>query len=439
MATKLGGSRELSWARWVLLPLGFAVACGGLSTSPSVPSKDSAAAASRAEGCKVDGECKDGRVCREGQCVVAISDDDLMKLEQGDLGLASLRAAETAGWCEVASAIGRRCREDAQCPGNSLCFRGACRVPESMPKAERPEGYRPSCTTNDDCKQGRSCTNGACVPGPIGERLRIKVAELSDMATVVAFSTELASAEGQRDPGEVLGDWLLLAHGVAKACEAPIEDTKLAGVARNGQASIPEERIEQALSSTDCRTLGLVHRLNLWPYRKRFVMEVDSGNFSEAEITRRTWLAAVRTLSASCGKRLGHRDQIAAEATIEKLDSIVGLDDPMLIELRTALLGAIKRDDANAVAKYAEAVAQREKTIDARHAAAYEARMAELQKKLAAAKAQGKPRPVAAASKPRETSTAEDINAAVDSANKVLDTTNKTVETIDRVGSLFGW
>jgi hypothetical protein len=244
------------------------------------------------------------------------------------------------------------------------------------------------------------------------------------------------------DPRVALGQWLVLAHDISSSCGHPLSVGDLSAVARAGLASVSEEEVDNAIARRDCRTLALVHQLDLWPYKARLFEEIGARAFSDAEVTRRTWLQTMKRVKKDCRKRLPRRSVIAADASIEKLESIVGLDDTTLIELRTALLEALQRGDADAVSKYAVAVSEREKAIDARHAAAYEARAAELERRLAQARA------AAAAAKPTvavttpgrpNTTTLEDVNSALDTTNKALDTTRKTLDTVDQVRNIFGF
>jgi hypothetical protein len=190
------------------------------------------------------------------------------------------------------------------------------------------------------------------------------------------------AAEGHRHPGPALTEWLVLAARYQALCGLSLEPT--AEPAQYIGASTPIEStvIERAIAETRCAFLAEADAQQAWPYEARIGEEVLLREFNEAEVTRRQWKAAVQEYLRSCEGRLGSRERVRAEATIERLDRMIGLDDPMLMELRSNLMDAMEAGDHEKVLAYARAVAQRETLLDAQGAARHRAKLAALEGEL---------------------------------------------------------
>jgi hypothetical protein len=113
--------------------------------------------------------------------------------------------------------------------------------------------------------------------------------------------------------------------------------------------------------------MSIINDAKMWPYEQRFSREIVARRFRDAEVTRRVWSETITTFSTECAKRLNMRDRIAARTQLDNLEHIIGLDDSLLIDLRSRLLMAMEKGDANAVATLSSAISQREGALDQRH------------------------------------------------------------------------
>jgi hypothetical protein len=368
----------------------------------------------------------------------------------------------------------------------------ACGRPGAMPaQPMQPSVARTGCQTDNDCKGARVCKAGACVSSGMSaailanidagdvsvEALRAAVQNqdchpfsgLEPMLERIAdtrergiFMSKLAShSAGRKEPEKAFGEWLLLVNKRAQLCPG-ISDDQLASVSRNSNASVSEKVVDEAVRNKDCTTLTTINAIDLWPFEHRFVNEVAKRRFQDAEVTRRLWLETLETFEKECNKGLTRRQSTEVSAAADKLRRIVGLDDELLIGLRSKLMTAIADGHADDVQKYLSAVTEREKALDGRNAAMYEAKMRTIKAELAEARAEAKVAAAAAAAQPArpakpaaggtnaggtkaggttagatkpsgaEPSTADQINDAVE-------TTKAAADAVNVARSLFGF
>ncbi len=234
------------------------------------------------------------------------------------------------------------------------------------------------------------------------------------------------------DPGPDLTESLVLVRSYAAACEreweSSLEDYALL------VEPVDESFIDLLLKAPiDCRSLGSVDKLEAWPYKSRFVEEVTSRDFEAAEVTRRVWIDTLEAVEAGCRNGFSRRTAIEFQSRRERLQRIVGLDDPMLIDLRSQMLTAMEGGDAAGVAEYSRAIAQREASLDSANAAVYKAKLDEIERTMdakleAVAKAQ---RP--AADKDPTSASTDVANAA----QNVARTAEAAARTSEAIMSLF--
>lgn len=134
------------------------------------------------EVCYSDHECQQGRVCTNGQCTSADSD------ERGNAGLCQTcesrqDCAEPGALClglnyedsdgPTETICGRACESDQECPGGFTCFEvsgdggdlSQC-VPETGSDNQRScaAGGELECVSASDCALGESCIANSCQP-----------------------------------------------------------------------------------------------------------------------------------------------------------------------------------------------------------------------------------------------------------------------------------
>jgi hypothetical protein len=251
-------------------------------------------------------------------------------------------------------------------PEPAATDRGAAAGPMIRSDAE------PSLATLSRIVNSGSCTRLDAMPGLL--------ARLDDPE----FRTQLGrvAAEGH-DEHEALTVWLVLAHAYQRICNTQEAAQFAASVYIFESAPLPEPVVENALEHKLCGFLSAVDDLQVWPYELRMGQEVLGREFKNAEVTRRLWLNVLDEFSSTCQSTLSRRGRIRIEAQRERLTNIVGLDDPTLIELRSNMLAALEGGDQDKVLAYARAVSEREISLDSRRAAVYEAKLANIEKKLA--------------------------------------------------------
>lgn len=279
------------------------------------------------------------------------------------------------------------------------------------------------------------------------EKMPGMLAKLSDPD----FRVELGEtmAEGRRLPGAALTEWLILATQYQSLCQLYGKDEHNADRYIADSLPIEETVIERSLKQRRCTFLASVDEKQAWPYEVRFGQELLRRDFNEAEITRQLWHSSLEDYLAVCGPALSKRGQIRAETQMRRLERIIGLDDPTLIELRSSMLTALEKGDEKKVLVYAKAVAEREAAIDSRRASDYEAKLASIEQSLRdqtaalaneraavqAAVAQANAQPPAAAA-PAPNMAEKSANVA-ETAENIARTAKATKTTVNIVRSLF--
>jgi len=363
----------------------------------------------------------------------------------------------------------------------------ACGQPKATPaQPMQPSMAGSGCRTDNDCKGARVCKAGACVSSGMSsailanidagdvsvEALRAAVQNqdchpfsgLEPMLERIADTNErsifmgklAAHSAARKEPEKAFGEWLLLVNKRAQLCPG-ISDDQLAAVSKGANASVSEKVVDEAVRTKDCTTLTTINAIDLWPFEHRFVNEVAKRRFQEAEVTRRLWLETLETFEKECHKGLTRRQSTEVNAAADKLRRIVGLDDDLLIGLRSKLMTAIADGNADDVQKYLSAVTEREKALDGRNAAMYEAKMRTIKAELAEARAEAKVAAAAAATQPAKPATpaaggtkpggtkpgatkpggAEPSTA--DQINDAVETTKAAADAVNVARSLFGF
>lgn len=335
-----------------------------------------------------------------------------------------------------------------------------------------PTGTGGGCQTDTECKGGRVCKAGACVSAGMSDsmRARIDAGDLSTEALQAAvqsndchpfpglepllqriadkeergfFMEKLAARSAHKEPAKAFGQWLLLVDRRSSLCPEGVTRDQLVAAADGTDASVTEKEVDEAVRNTDCSTLASINSIDLWPFEQRFVNEVAKRRFQEAEVTRRLWLDTLETFEKECHKRLSRRESTEVNTSADKLRRIVGLDDELLIGLRSQLMTAISEGKADAVQKYLSAVTEREKALDGRNAAMYEAKMRTIKAELAEARADAKAASAVAAAQPANAATTTtSASPGTNAAGQVKDAVEATKTAADAVNvarSLFGF
>ncbi len=190
------------------------------------------------------------------------------------------------------------------------------------------------------------------------------------------------AAEANRRPASALTEWLVLAIEYQELCNLHGAQEHEASQYVASGLPIEEKVFEGAVKGRRCHFLAAANASEAWPYEVRMGQEVLRRDFNEAEITRQLWKAMLEDFLSTCGETLSKRETIRAQAGIRRLDRIVGLDDPTLIELRAKYLDAMEAGDEQKILAFAKVIAERETALDARRAGEYEAKLASIESKL---------------------------------------------------------
>ncbi len=374
---------QASWRKRLLALGHFVLVLGiGCAMPPPAPVTSPAAAASD-EGCKDDKDCKGGRVCEKGACVSpsGMTADVKGRIDDGEVTLDLLRAAVDAEDCYE--------------------FRG---LEHALKQLSDSAGYRTKL-----------------------------MAHLVD------------SDEKAKEPVSAFGEWLLLVERRSQICKSGAAREQLLAVSSDTGAFVDERIVDKAVKETDCAVLSSINGLGLWPFESQFVGEVANRDFTKAEVTRRLWLDTIETFTKECGKRLSRREVIEVDAVSDKLRRIVGLDDELLIGLRSKLMAAMEQGNAEAVRSYLASVTEREKALDSRNSAALEAKMKTIQADFEKARAEAKASATAAATpakgskKPQPAAATQPGAKPAEQIRDAVETTKAAVEAVDVARSLFGF
>jgi hypothetical protein len=91
---------------------------------------------------------------------------------------------------------------------------------------------------------------------------------------------------------------------------------------------------------------------DLLPFNAMFYLALEKEKYDEAEIIRRQWIASLEEIENIYDKEFGEGKDLRVEYQLEKLTSVIGLTDPMLVTLRKELVTALKAkqwDDAQKI------------------------------------------------------------------------------------------
>jgi hypothetical protein len=220
-------------------------------------------------------------------------------------------------------------------------------------------------------------TQGRCVRL---EKMPVTLARLPD----ADFRLELGRkvSDERRSAGAALTEWLLLAAQYQELCNLYGADDHNAIKYVDDGLPLEEAVVERAVARGRCGFLSKVDETQTWPYEVHFGEEILRRDFNEAEITRQLWRSTLEDYLKTCGEALPRRAKIRAETQIRRLDRIIGLDDPTLIDLRSKMLDALESGREQQVLAYARAVAERESALDSRSSADFEAKLASIEKTL---------------------------------------------------------
>jgi hypothetical protein len=101
---------------------------------------------------------------------------------------------------------------------------------------------------------------------------------------------------------------------------------------------------------------------DLLPFKAMFYLSVESENYDKAEIIRRSWIGQLQEIK----EVYVERDIIVPHAVnyhIDKLTSVVGLTDSMLVKLRKELSIALKENNWDDAQKIQNIIALRVKEL----------------------------------------------------------------------------
>lgn len=363
----------------------------------------------------------------------------------------------------------------------ALTSLGACAMPPpgGVPTAGAPAPAEPAeksastaasgCSTNAECKSGRVCIQGECVaPADPATMKRVEggAADLGSLQSLVKTRTCVAApgidevltkaatpkvdvaelrsrmAPADRQHPELIGDWLLTARRYLRTCGADERAELVAKAADQLAAVVAEKTIDDAVRRVDCSSLSIVHDARMWPYEQRFSSEIVARRFGDAEVTRRVWTESLSTFSRECEKRLNTRQRVAVKTQLDNLDRIIGLDDAMLIDLRTKLLAAMEKGDANAIATLSNAISQREGVLDQRHTND-QVKQLEIRTRIAEKKRQAAEEALASAKRGAAATSdgqpADGAQSAAASAQNAVQTAKNVHDTVNIARSLFGF
>jgi hypothetical protein len=115
--------------------------------------------------------------------------------------------------------------------------------------------------------------------------------------------------------------------------------------------------VDHLLREVRCAELEAAGGVQVWPYRDLMAGALENGQFDEAEALRRVWVANIDIYSRACALEALERSR--ADALSRRLDSVVGLTDPILVNLRRNLLAAIDSSNTPEVARLQGVIATR--------------------------------------------------------------------------------
>lgn len=242
---------------------------------------------------------------------------------------------------------------------------------------------------------------------------------------------------GQRSD-HAITEWLALAHEYQQLCGVDVGEGLDADDHVHTAPPIQEAQVETWVKKGRCGVMMGVESLQLWPFGERFAREVKNGDFSSAEVTRALWRETLADYKARCGEKLSRRQEITVDTRITKLDRIIGLDDSILIDLRSKMLAALDKEDTRAILDYSRAITEREIALDSRHADQYEEKLRSIEASVAQIVAsQGESKSGQGGESAKPDKSAETARKAANVA-KTAKSVAETAESTRRVLKTFG-
>lgn len=247
-------------------------------------------------------------------------------------------------------------------------------------------------------------------------------------------------ADGDTVRESALTEWLVLASRYQTNCNHRGPDGQNARDLLVGAPVMSETTVERALKGQRCTFLGAMDSSEAWPFPRRFADEVAGSDFQAAEITRVLWLQSLEGYLQTCGQGLSARERVTAETRVKKLDRIIGLDDEILIDLRSKMVASLQAGNADAVLSFSRAVNEREKALDGGHAADYDAKLASIEAMVVAQKNEPKSAQPASVDKKGSSAVDKSANAAKAAANiaATAESAAKAAKATRSVMKLFG-
>jgi hypothetical protein len=197
----------------------------------------------------------------------------------------------------------------------------------------------------------------------------------------MARAFEHDKLEAAVKPGGVshnpLAEWTLLANYYVDLCPGEADSTEVGDLMMSTE--VDERMVDAAVKEKRCGLLTSIDAADRWPYEVTFAEQLQGRNFGDAEVTRVLWRDTLQEFVDGCGDAISRRKRIAATTRIAKLDRIIGLDDEVLIDLRSKVLTAMENGKPEAILAYSRAINEREKALDSRNAARYDAKLAEIE------------------------------------------------------------
>lgn len=103
-------------------------------------------------GCKGDGDCQDGKICRDNVCQMCKSNDDCGEGKTCDAGACKATECQADADCASGSCIDgtcKACTADSDCGAGGKCNSGKCQRGKA-------------CTSDEQCADDEDCVSGTC-------------------------------------------------------------------------------------------------------------------------------------------------------------------------------------------------------------------------------------------------------------------------------------
>lgn len=250
-------------------------------------------------------------------------------------------------------------------------------------------------------------------------------------------------------------EWNVLARQYVAQCHA--NDASMLGdldALESTALAVDERLVDLALAQKRCGVLTSLEAGDRWPYEFTFAVQLQARDFVGAEVTRVLWRETLMQYLADCSANVSRRQRVATQARLTRLDRIVGLDDEILIDLRGKMLTALEKGNSTAVMEYSRAITDREKALDSRNAAVYDAKFAAIaavvseqaeqlkQVKGLAASASAAAAAATTTAAPavggRSGNESDEIAATAENIAKTAKSVHETAKTAKALGKMFG-